>query len=119
VPLSCAGRAETTGLRRIGVLYQGGPYEVSIEGLLQGFEAAGLVEGRHIALFLHNERGDAAAAETAARALERDEKVDVIVAIGTTTARAAKRATVEVPIVFAAGTDPVAVGLVEGIATPG
>ena len=53
------------------------------------------------------------------RGSERDEKVEVIVAIGTTTARAAQRATVEVPIVFAGGTDPVAAGLVERIATPG
>jgi putative tryptophan/tyrosine transport system substrate-binding protein len=80
---------------------------------------AGLEEGRHVALLLRNVRGDVAAAEAAARALERDEKVDVIVAIGTTTARAAKRATTEVPIVFAAGNDPVAAGLVESIATPG
>jgi len=60
-----------------------------------------------------------AATETAARALESSEKVDVIVAIGTTTALAAKRATTEVPIVFAAGNDPVAAGLVESIAKPG
>ena len=43
----------------------------------------------------------------------------MIVAIGTSTARAAKRATIEVPIVFAGGTDPVAAGLVESIAMPG
>ena len=92
-----------TGLKRVGVVYQGGPYEPSIEGLRDGLRAAGLEEGRHIALLLRNARGDVAAAEAAARALERDEKVDVIVAIGTTTARAAKRATAEVPIVFATG----------------
>jgi putative tryptophan/tyrosine transport system substrate-binding protein len=111
--------AQTSGIRRIGVIYQGGPYEVSIEGLREGLRATGLEEGRHVALLLRNVRGDVAAAEAAARALERDEKVDVIVAINTTTARAAKRATVEVPIVFAAGTDPVAAGLVDSIATPG
>ena len=90
----------------------------SIEGLRDGLKAAGLEEGRHVALLLRNVRGDAAA-EAAARVLERDDKVDVIVAISTTAARAAKRATAEVPIVFAAGTDPVAAGLVESIATPG
>jgi putative ABC transport system substrate-binding protein len=113
------GRTQTTGLRRIGVVYQGGPYEVSIDGLRDGLKAAGLEESQHIALLLRNAKADLAAAEAAARALERDEKVDVIVAIGTSTARAAKRATTEVPIVFAAGTDPVAAGLVESIATPG
>ena len=111
--------AQTSGLKRVGVVYQGGPYEPSIDGLRDGLKAAGLEDGRDIALLLRNVRGDVAAAEAAARALEGDEKVDVIVAIGTTTARAAKRATVEVPIVFAGGTDPVAAGLVESIATPG
>jgi putative ABC transport system substrate-binding protein len=119
VRLLCPAHAQTSGIRRIGVVYQGGLYEASIEGLRAGLRAAGLEEGRHVALLLRNARGDLAPAEAAARALERDEKVDVIVAIGTSTALAAKRATTEVPIVFAAGTDPVAAGLVESIATPG
>jgi len=109
----------TGGLKRIGVVYQGGPYEPSIDGLRDGLRAAGLEEGRDIALLLRNAGGDVAAAEAAARALERDEKVEVIVALGTTTARAARRATAEVPIVFAIGDDPVAAGLVDSIAKPG
>src|SRR5215217_4065751 len=44
--------AQTSGIRRIGVIYQGGPYEVSIEGLRDGLKAAGLEEGRHVALLL-------------------------------------------------------------------
>jgi len=111
--------AQTSGLKRVGVVYQGGPYEPSIDALRDGLRAGGLEEGRDIALLLRNVRGDVAATETAARALESSEKVDVIVAIGTTTALAAKRATTEVPIVFAAGNDPVAAGLVESIAKPG
>ena len=113
-----AARAQT-GIKRVGVVYQGGPYEASIEGLRDGLKAAGLEEGRDIALLLRNVRGDAAAAETAARALERDDKVDMIVAISTTAARAAKRATAVVPIVFAVGEDPVALGLVDSIAATG
>jgi putative tryptophan/tyrosine transport system substrate-binding protein len=76
-------------------------------------------ERQHIALLLRDAKGDATAAEAAARVLERDDKVNVIVAITTTAALAAKLATLEVPIVFAAGEDPVAVGLVESIAKPG
>jgi len=108
-----------TGIKRVGVVYQGGPYEMSIEGLREGLKAVGLEEGREIALLLRNVRGDAAAAEAAARALERDDKVDVIVAISTTAARAAKLATAAVPIVFAVGEDPVALGLLDSIAAPG
>src|SRR5215218_8778764 len=84
----------------------------------EGLRATGLEEGRHVALLLRNGQGDAAVAEAAARALERDDKVDVIVTIGTSATRAAKRATAEVPIVFTAGEDPVAAGIVDSIATP-
>ena len=83
---------QTNALKRVGVVYQGGPYEPSIDALRDGLRAAGFEEGRHIAILLRNVAGDVAAAEAAARALERDEKVDVIVAMGTTTARAANRA---------------------------
>jgi putative tryptophan/tyrosine transport system substrate-binding protein len=106
-------------VKRVGVVYHGGAYEVIIEGLREGLRASGLEEGRHIALLLHNSQGDEVAAEAVARVLERDDKVDVIVGMGTSAALAAKRATTEVPIVFAAGTDPVAAGLVESIAKPG
>src|SRR5215208_7966858 len=82
-----------TGIKRVGVVYQGGPYEVSIEGLREGLKAVGLEEGRNIALLLRNVRGDAAAAEAAARALERDDKVELVVAISTPAVLAAKRAT--------------------------
>jgi hypothetical protein len=34
-----------TGLRRLGVIYQGGAYEPSIDGLRDGLRAAGLEEG--------------------------------------------------------------------------
>ena len=113
-----AARAQTN-VRRVGVVYHGGPYEPSIDGLRDGLRAAGLEEGRHVALLLRNVRGDVAAAEAAARALERDDKADVIVAITTPAALAAKRATEKVPIVFAAGADPVAAGLVDSFAAPG
>jgi putative ABC transport system substrate-binding protein len=112
-------RAQSPGVKRVGVVYQGGPYEASIEGLRDGLRAAGLEEGRHVALLLRNVRGDAAGAEAAARAVERDDKVDVVVAITTPAALAAKEATERVPIVFAAGADPVAAGLVDSFAAPG
>jgi putative tryptophan/tyrosine transport system substrate-binding protein len=111
--------AQTSGIRRIGVIYHGGPFEPSIEALRDGLRGAGLEEGRHFALLVRDSKGgDAAAAEAAARDLERDDKVDVIVAITSTVARAAKQATEKVPIVFAIGAEAVAAGLVESIAAP-
>jgi putative ABC transport system substrate-binding protein len=117
--MAAGGPRQTAGLRRVGVVYHGGPYEPSIEALRDGLRAAGLEDGRHVALLLRNVEGDAVAAEAAARALERDDKVDVIVAITNTAALAAQRATEKVPIVFAAGADPVATGLVDSFAGPG
>src|SRR4051812_27641016 len=109
-----------TGIRRVGVVYRGGPFEPAIETLRDGLRAAGLEEGRHFTLLVRDSKGgDAAAAEAAARDLERDDKVDIIVAITSTVARAAKQATEKVPIVFAIGADAVAAGLVESIAAPG
>jgi putative ABC transport system substrate-binding protein len=103
----------------VGVVFQGGPYESSIAGLRDGLRAAGLEDGRHVTLLIRNAQGDMALAEAAARTLERDDRVEVIVAITTTAALAAKRATMEVPIVFAAGADPVAAGIVDSMAAPG
>jgi putative ABC transport system substrate-binding protein len=100
--------------KRVGVILLGEPYYAGVEGLQGGRARRGpAVEpsgSRH--------KGDLKAAEAAARDLERDE-VDVILPIATSVALATKRATEAVPIVFAAGSDPVAFGLVDSIARPG
>ena len=46
-------------------------------------------------------------------------KVDVLVAVGTATALAAKNATKTIPIVFIDVTDPIAAGLIDSLARPG
>jgi putative ABC transport system substrate-binding protein len=111
--------AQTPGVKRIGVVLHGGPYYFAgVEGLREGLKAAGLEEGRDVALIVRDAMGDLNAAGGAARELERD-GVDVIVALATSVALASKGATENVPIVFAAGSDPVAMGLVDAIARPG
>ena len=86
-------------------------------GFLQGIQDAGYVEGHSIILQSkwaedHQER----LADLAAELVHRN--VDVIFAAGSNPARAAKRATSAIPIVFGASSDPVAQGLVRSLARP-
>jgi putative tryptophan/tyrosine transport system substrate-binding protein len=88
------------------------------EAFRQGLRDLGYVEGRNVVIEYRDaegkfERLPALAAELVAL------KVDVIVATGNRLALAAKQATRTLPIVFAAVSDPVASGLVTGLARPG
>jgi len=88
------------------------------EAFRQGLRDLGYVEGRNLVIEYRDaegkpERLPALAAELVAL------KVDVIVAPGTLTALAAKRATSSIPIVFPVAADPVKDGLVTSFARPG
>ena len=85
---------------------------------LQGLKETGYVEGQNVAVeyrWAENQydRLPALAADLVRR------RVAVIVAAGTTAALAAKAATTTIPIVFATGGDPVALGLVASLNRPG
>ena len=79
----------------------------------------GYVEGRDVMITARWPEGDRLdqLAETAAALVGA--KPDVIVAVGATSARAAKEATTNIPIVFAGVVDPVASGLVTDWSKPG
>jgi putative ABC transport system substrate-binding protein len=106
-------------VRRVGVLIQGGSYHSSVNGLRDGLKDSGLEEGQGLALIVQDTKGDLTAVETAARALESDDGVELIVAFATSVTLAAKRSTSKVPIVFVTGSDPVALGLIETLPRPG
>lgn len=118
--LAChVAHAQQMPIRTIGILTPGGEsYSATIAGLRDGLRDANLLEGRDFAFHIRDVKGDLRAAEVAARTFE-DEKVTLLCTFSTSTTLAAKRGTRTLPIAFYAGTDPVAVGLVEGYAKPG
>jgi putative tryptophan/tyrosine transport system substrate-binding protein len=110
--------AQQTRVYRVGIVMQGGPYNAAIDGLRDGLKELGLEEGKQLVLQVRDTRGDLKSVEAAARSLE-GEKVDLIYAVSTSVTLGTKRATKTVPIVFYAGADPVAAGLVQSFRKPG
>jgi putative tryptophan/tyrosine transport system substrate-binding protein len=107
-------------LPTIGFLGPGSPetdaYRVA--AFQQGLSESGYVEGKSLTIDYrwaedHKDRFSAMVANLVSR------KVDLIAAISTPAALAAKAATTTVPIVFEIAGDPVALGLVASLARPG
>jgi putative ABC transport system substrate-binding protein len=113
-------RAQQPALPVIGFLHSASPraYADRMAAFHRGLAEAGFADGRNLAVEYRWAEGrfdrlPAMAAELARR------NVSVIVAAGgVETAPAAKAATSTIPIVFALGADPVAMGLVTSLARP-
>jgi putative ABC transport system substrate-binding protein len=101
-------------MRRIGVLLVGGPE--SMGPFREALRDLGYVEGKNIQIEIRSaENNDTRLPELAAELVRR--QVDVIVAVQTPAAHAAKNATHDIPIVVMAG-DPIATGLISNLARP-
>jgi putative tryptophan/tyrosine transport system substrate-binding protein len=105
-------------MRRIGFLRAAPPSERELEGLLRGLADQGWVQGRNFALLPQWGDGQVARLPELAVALVNS-GVDIILAEGVVTARAARAVTATIPIVMTAGADPYAGGLVQSLARPG
>ncbi len=110
--------AQQPKVHRVGVITAGGSWFETIDGLRVGLKKLGLEETKHFTLVIRDTKGNAKAAEEAAKNLEQ-EKVNLIYTTQTSITVLAKRATADIPIVFCAGADPVDLGLVESFARPG
>jgi putative ABC transport system substrate-binding protein len=114
-------RAAAGKVYRLGLLSNGpevSPIDDRRKALLSGLAARGFVDGQNLVLVqraanARPERLDGLIAELKAA------NVDVIVTFGYPAAVAAKTSAKDVPIVIAGAGDPVATGLVDGLARPG
>ena len=90
----------------------------TFEPLAQGLRDLGYIEGQNIAFERRSAEGKNEVLPNLAAELVAL-KPDVILAIGTPAARAAKSATRMIPIIFARISDPIGSGLVPALARPG
>ena len=117
---SSAEAQQPTKIPRIGYLGGTSPSvsAARIEAFRQGLRELGYVEGKNIVLERRHHEGKLDRLPALAAELVRL-KVDIIITVGPPAARAAKEATVTIPIVMMQVGDPVGSGFVASLARPG
>lgn len=104
--------------QRIGILMHDGAPPGLLETFREGLQDLGYVEGKNIAIEMRDAAGENERLGALADELLRLE-VDVILAVNTPAAQAAKKATATTPIVITRVANPVRSGLVSSLARPG
>lgn len=117
-----AGAQTAQRVYRVGVLRLGeapeSPSDVQVQGIPNALRNLGYVSGRSLWLDQRWSGGDRDHLAAIAREMV-GARMDVIVAVGTVPAQAAKSATSTIPIIVYGNFDPVAIGLVSNLARPG
>jgi putative ABC transport system substrate-binding protein len=112
-----AALAQQAGkVKRIGFLRVGAPPKSFIDGFRQGLREQGLIEGQNIIIEWGVARSVAQLPDALAELIRL--KVEVLVASGTSSVLLTRDAAGMIPVVFVAAVDPVAMGLVAGLARP-
>jgi putative ABC transport system substrate-binding protein len=119
-PLGALAQQQPSKIARIGFLISEtlSGQASRVEALRSGLRERGYVEGKNIAIEFRPADGNYDRLPALAAELARL-KVDVIVAFGGKAVLAARAATTTIPIVVPSSGDPVAMGLVSGLARPG
>ena len=117
---SSAEAQQPTKIPRIGYLGLNSPSSnaARIETFRQGLRELGYVEGKNIVIEWRHHEGKLDRLPALAAELVRL-KVDIIITVGPPAARAAKEATITIPIVMMQVGDPVGSGFVASLARPG
>ena len=113
-----AVEAQPAKPERIGVIHLGEVFATLVDGLRAGLKELGLQDGKQFVLEVHDLKGDLKSAPRVAETLER-EKVKLIFTNTTPITSDAFKATKNIPIVFAVGSDPVASGFAKSFGQPG
>ena len=107
---------------RIGFLDSGAASDplnaLRLDALRQGLRELGYVEGKNIIIDYRYDEGKRRRLQELAEELVRL-KVDILLAMDQSSARAAKKSTATIPVVFTIGGSPITSGLVASLARPG
>src|SRR5438067_10523678 len=116
-----AARAQQPKVPMVGFLHPGSaePNVSLLEAFRKGLADAGYIEGKNVAIEFRWAHGDNSRLEEMAADLVQRQVAVIVTPIGTATVLAAKAATISIPIVFSAGTDPVKAGIVASLRRTG
>jgi putative ABC transport system substrate-binding protein len=110
---------QATKVARVGMLtYNAARSDSNVVAFLQELQRRGWVEGKNFVFEFRNSEGKIDRLPDMATEFVRL-KLDVIVTSATPPALAVQKATTTIPVVFAAVSDPVGIGLVASLARPG